>query len=321
MATLTTGVFLAGYAVELGAAMPAIGMLAAGAVPYNSYNCVRRSGGATAQAACHPTWAAGIGGSLLIAPPPRHFSDRGGIIALIVSVALYQRWPPCRCAGTPGLRDLVPESEFGRFFGRRAAATTAVATALALVCGLLIDTWKRNAPAQSLFAYSTVFTRQRSARAYLACGCCRSLRSRRCLRLRAHAYSSLLAAPFRRSELPAADGLPLVVEFRANLAAPFSVPVRDWRLSLAIFSPSAFIRGGNGGPANPLQCAICCRGAPIDPQPVERCWSAPRGALPLWLAAPRSKRGRQLDRPAIAHGAARSIAGTSPRIGGSIPEM
>ena len=55
------------------------------------------------------------------------------------------------------MRDLVPESEFGRFFGRRAAATTAVATALALVCGLLIDAWKRTVPEHILLAYSAVF--------------------------------------------------------------------------------------------------------------------------------------------------------------------
>ncbi len=160
MATLTTGVFLAGYAVELGASNAAIGMLAA--VPFAvqflqlpAVALVERLRKRRAIA----TWAAGIGRSLLIAAAAAPFlGSRVGIIVLIVSVALYQAMAAIAgCAWNSWMRDLVPENEYGRFFGRRAAATTAVATALALVCGLLIDTWKRAAPGHSLLAYSAVF--------------------------------------------------------------------------------------------------------------------------------------------------------------------
>ena len=160
MATLTTGVFLAGYAVELGASNAAIGILAA--VPFAvqflqlpAVALVERLRKRRAIA----TWAAGFGRSLLIAAAAAPFlGSRVGIIVLIVSVALYQAMAAIAgCAWNSWMRDLVPENEFGRFFGRRAAATTAVATALALVCGLLIDTWKRTAPEQSLLAYSAVF--------------------------------------------------------------------------------------------------------------------------------------------------------------------
>jgi MFS family permease len=55
------------------------------------------------------------------------------------------------------MRDLVPETEFGRFFGRRAVATTALATALALTGGLLIDRWKALLPGHPAYVYSGLF--------------------------------------------------------------------------------------------------------------------------------------------------------------------
>jgi MFS family permease len=55
------------------------------------------------------------------------------------------------------MRDLVPENDFGRFFGRRATATTAVATVLALLGGVLIDGWKRAMPGHPAFVYGGLF--------------------------------------------------------------------------------------------------------------------------------------------------------------------
>ena len=55
------------------------------------------------------------------------------------------------------MRDLVPENDFGRFFGRRATATTALATVLALLGGVLIDGWKRAMPGHSAFLESLGF--------------------------------------------------------------------------------------------------------------------------------------------------------------------
>ena len=105
------------------------------------------------------TWAAGIGRTVLIATVAAPFlGPKAGIITLIVSIALYQAMAAVAgCAWNSWMRDLVPESEYGRFFGRRAAATTALATTLALVCGLLIDTWRRFAPDHAVLAYSILF--------------------------------------------------------------------------------------------------------------------------------------------------------------------
>ena len=90
MATLTTGVFLVGYAVELGASNAAIGLLAS--VPFAvqflqlpAVALVERLRRRRAIA----TWAAGIGRSFLIAAAAAPFlGPTAGIITLIVSVAL-----------------------------------------------------------------------------------------------------------------------------------------------------------------------------------------------------------------------------------------
>jgi MFS family permease len=224
MATLTTGVFLAGYAVELGASNAAIGVLAA--VPFAvqflqlpAVALVERLRKRRAIA----TWAAGIGRSLLIAAAAAPFlGARAGIIALIVSVALYQAMAAIAgCAWNSWMRDLVPENQYGRFFGRRAAATTAVATALALVCGLLIDAWKRVAPGHALLAYSAVFII--SAALGLFGVWLLSITPEQPMAPSAGRtpIPSLLAAPFRDANFRRLMVFLSSWNFAANLAAPF----------------------------------------------------------------------------------------------------
>jgi MFS family permease len=160
MGTLTTGVFLAGFAVELGASNFEIGILAAVpfAVQFLQLPAVVLVERLRARRAIS-TWAAAIGRSFLIAAATAPFlGATAGIVTLIVSVALYQAMAAIAgCAWNSWMRDLVPENEYGRFFGRRAAATTALATTLALLCGVLIGSWKRFAPDHAAIAYSCLF--------------------------------------------------------------------------------------------------------------------------------------------------------------------
>ena len=160
MGTLTTGVFLAGYAVELGASNLAIGLLSA--VPFAvqflqlpAVVLVERW--RHRRAIC--AWAAGFGRSFLIfAAMAPLFGASAAIVILVVSIAVYQALAAVAgCAWNSWMRDLVPASEFGRFFGRRATATTALATALALLCGLLIDRFKHLLPGHGVFVYTALF--------------------------------------------------------------------------------------------------------------------------------------------------------------------
>jgi MFS family permease len=160
MASLTTGVFLAGFMVQLGASNLSIGLLAA--VPFSvqflqlpAVVLVERI--RARRAIC--AWAAGIGRSfLLVAAAAPFLGAHVAIAVLIGAVALYQALAAVAgCAWNSWMRDLVPETDFGRFFGRRSAATTALATAVALLGGLLIDNWRRHVPGDPAIAYSALF--------------------------------------------------------------------------------------------------------------------------------------------------------------------
>jgi len=105
MSTLTAGVFLTGFLVELGASNLAIGLLAA--VPFTvqflqlpSVVLIERLRARRTIA----TWAAGIGRSFLLAGATAPFlGTNAGIIMLVVCVASTRRWPPSRAApGIPG---------------------------------------------------------------------------------------------------------------------------------------------------------------------------------------------------------------------------
>ncbi len=160
MGTLTAGVFLAGFLVTLGASNLAIGLLAA--VPFSvqflqlpAVILVERLRTRRAIA----TWAAAIGRLFLFGAAAAPFlGATAGIAVLVVCVALYQAMAAIAgCAWNSWMRDLVPEGEFGRFFGGRAVATTALATGLALVGGVLIDRWKTVLPLHPAYIYAGLF--------------------------------------------------------------------------------------------------------------------------------------------------------------------
>jgi MFS family permease len=160
MGTLTAGVFLVGYAVQLGASNFAIGVLAA--VPFfvqllqlPAVVLVERL--RSRRLIC--VWAAGIGRCFLLASAAAPLlGPRAGVVALIGLLAIHQAMGAIAgCAWNSWMRDLVPPTEFGRFFGRRAAATTALATLLAFLGGVVIDAWKRHVPGDPAFAYSVLF--------------------------------------------------------------------------------------------------------------------------------------------------------------------
>jgi MFS family permease len=224
MGTLTAGVFLVGYAVALGASNVAIGALAA--VPFAvqflqlpAVVLVER----LRRRRAIVTGAAAIGRSILIATVAAPFlGPRAGVITLIVSIALYQAMAAIAgCAWNSWMRDLVPESEYGRFFGRRAAATTALATALALVCGLLIDAWKRIAPAHAVLAYPALFLLSAALGLFGVWLLSITPEQPMPTPVRRTRMLPLLAAPFRDPNFRRLIVFQSSWNFAANLAAPF----------------------------------------------------------------------------------------------------
>jgi len=160
MGSLTTGVFLAGFAVELGASNFAIGVLAS--VPFfvqllqiPAVVLIERLRARRAIS----VWASGIGRLFLLgAALAPLLASQAAIIALTSFLAIHQGMGAISgCAWNSWMRDLVPDSEQGRFFGRRTAATTALSIALAFLGGAVVDVWKNYVPRSPALAYSCLF--------------------------------------------------------------------------------------------------------------------------------------------------------------------
>jgi hypothetical protein len=104
-------------------------------------------------------WTSGIGrGFLLAAAFAPLVAASAGIGALIAFLAVHQGMAAVSgCSWNSWMRDLVPESEQGRFFGRRTAAATALATVLVLLGGGFVELWKVYIPASPVIGYSLLF--------------------------------------------------------------------------------------------------------------------------------------------------------------------
>jgi len=224
MGTLSTGVFLAGFAVALGADNLAIGVLAA--VPFSvqllqipATLLVERL--RARRDIC--VWAAGIGRVFLFgAASAPLLPDATGVTTLIVSLAIYQGMAAIGgCAWNSWMRDLVPAAQFGRFFGRRTAATTAVSIVLALLGGALVDMWKSHAAGQEALGYSILFTLS-AAIGFLGVWLLRLTPDRPMAPTRHEAGAlPLLLAPLRDANFRRLLVFLSSWNFAVNLAAPF----------------------------------------------------------------------------------------------------
>lgn len=158
---LTTGVFLVGIALQLGASNLVIGIL--GAVPFlanlfqipalfliEKYRDRRRMVGI----------ACSISRSflLLVAVAP-FFADRNIAIALVV-IGMTMRYcvgALSICCWNSWMRDLVPSRLLGRFFSRRLFYVQGTALLLTLSAGFFIDWWQKHLPTQVAYSYSILY--------------------------------------------------------------------------------------------------------------------------------------------------------------------
>ncbi len=169
MGTLTTGVFLVGFAVALGASNFAIGLLAA--VPFSVQllqipAVVLVESVRARRAIC--VWSSGIGRIFLLGAALTPFiAGSVGVGVLVGLLAIHQGMAAVSgCSWNSWMRDLVPENEQGRFFGRRTAAATALATALVLLGGIFVEYWGRHGQGSAALGYSLLFTASASIGLY-----------------------------------------------------------------------------------------------------------------------------------------------------------
>jgi MFS family permease len=224
MGALTTGVFLVGFAVAIGASNFAIGVLAA--IPFlaqllqiPAVVLIERWRSRRAVS----VWSSGIGRCFLLASAVAPLlGPELGVLTLIAALAVHQGTAAVSgCAWNSWMRDLVPPTEYGRFFGRRTAATTAVSIVMAFVGGVAVDAWKNHVPENPALGYSCLF----------ALGALIGLVGVYLLHLtperpmprgRAHAhFLQLLAAPFRDGNFRRLILFLSSWNFAVNLAAPF----------------------------------------------------------------------------------------------------
>ncbi len=161
MVTLTGGVFLVAFALELGASNLVIGLLAA--IPplmqliqipsiylVEKYR-VRRAIVVYASSLSRTPW-------LFIALIPFLFSPKAGLIFLIVGLSLDKAIGAVSSTSwNSWMRDLVPQDQLGTFFSKRMSFATGLGILLSLAAGIYIDYWKKLFPDYELYGYSVLF--------------------------------------------------------------------------------------------------------------------------------------------------------------------
>ena len=161
MVTLTGGIFLVAFALQLGASNTIIGLLAAipplaellqmPAVYVVDRVQKRRLVVVVASFAARLLW-------IPIILIPFFLSPERGLFVLIASIALYASFSAfSHCGWNSWMRDLIPQDRLGAFFSRRLTLSTALALVISLVAGFFIDFWEITFPDLSGYGYSILF--------------------------------------------------------------------------------------------------------------------------------------------------------------------
>ena len=161
MVTLTGGIFLVAFALQLGASNTVIGLLAAipplaellqmPAIYVVDRVRNRRLVVVTASLAARLCW-------IPIILIPFFLSPGQGIVVLVASIALYASFSAVsHCGWNSWMRDLIPQDRLGAFFSHRLTLSTAIALVVSLVAGFFIDWWDITLPDLAAYGYSVLF--------------------------------------------------------------------------------------------------------------------------------------------------------------------
>jgi MFS family permease len=161
MVTLTSGIFLVAFGLQLGASNTVIGLLAAipplaELIQMPAISVVERV--RNRRLVC-------VGASIIarlfwivIALIPFLFGPAAAIPVLILSLLLYGSISAIsHCSWNSWMRDLVPQDILGSFFSRRMSLALALGIVLSLAAGALIDLIQRNTEFPPVTAYSILF--------------------------------------------------------------------------------------------------------------------------------------------------------------------
>ena len=161
MVTLTSGIFLVAFALQLGASNTVIGLLAAipplaeliqmPAITIVEKVRNRRLVCVGASIIARFFW-------IVIALIPFLFGPAAAIPVLVASLVLYGCISAIsHCSWNSWMRDLVPQDILGSFFSRRMSLALVLGIVLSLAAGALIDFIRMATPFPPVIAYSVLF--------------------------------------------------------------------------------------------------------------------------------------------------------------------
>ncbi|MDI6718338.1 MAG: MFS transporter [Methanomicrobiales archaeon] len=161
MTTLTGGIFLVAFALQLGASNLMIGLLSAlpplaqliqipGVYLVEKYRA-RRAISVYASALNRSLW-------LLVAAIPLLFSGSTGIIVLVGAVFLNAALGSIGgCSWNSWMRDLIPQDRLGAFFSKRMFQATCLGIVVSWTAGMFIDHGGFLFPENAVYCYSILF--------------------------------------------------------------------------------------------------------------------------------------------------------------------
>jgi len=161
MVTFTTGIFLADFALRLGASNFHIGLLSAirifcQVLQIPAVYIVERL--RNRRAICVYSAFVSRFTVLIIALIPFFFDLKSGLYVLFLAIFLKAVFASIvGCSWNSWMKDLVPLDRLGQFFGKRLFYTTLLGMVLTLGAGLFIDWWMKVFPQASLQGYSLLY--------------------------------------------------------------------------------------------------------------------------------------------------------------------
>lgn len=159
--TLTSGIFLVAFALELGASNIVIGILAAipplaELVQIPAIGIIERIRNRRLISVVASVISRGLW--LVIALIPFLFSPQTGIYCLIIFLILYSCISSVKhCSWKSWMRDLIPDQVLGMVFSRRMALSFALGTVLSLCASYFLDFWQGGGERSPLYGYSLIF--------------------------------------------------------------------------------------------------------------------------------------------------------------------
>lgn len=225
MATLTTGVFLVGLAVEFEASNMIIGVLAA--IPFLAHLLqlpaiflVERMRARRVICAV----ASGVARLFLVPIALSPLIPSSGAALAVVAASLVAHTgfgAVSACAWLSWMRDFVPEKRFGAFFSRRLFLMTGLGLVVSLAAGAAIDVWQQSRADDKALIYTYLFLIGFAAGAYGVTLISRIPEPRMPGRRGPVDLLGLISEPFRDDNFRRLMGCLASWNFAVNLAAPF----------------------------------------------------------------------------------------------------